>query len=134
MKKVLASGRFNIIHPGHVKYLEKAKSLGDFLVVVIASDRTVKNRGKQLLFPAKERKSLVKALSCVNKAVIGYGIKSKQGYIKILKKEKPSIIALGYDNEVSIKEAKALAKKAGLSCKVVRIKKYKGFETKKIIK
>lgn len=134
MKKVLAGGRFNILHPGHVWFLEKSKSLGDYLVVVIARDRTIKKSNKSLLFPEQERKRMVASLKCVDKTVVGYEIDDERGYVKILKKEKPDIIALGYDQKVDVKQLQALTQNAGLTCKIVRIGNYKGYQTKKIIK
>ena len=134
MKKVLAGGRFNIIHPGHIYFLEKAKELGDYLVVVIASDKTVKNRKVYILFPAKIRKKSVQSLRFVDKVVIGYDISDQSGYVKILKDEKPDIIALGYDQKISVKELAKIALKAGIRCKIVRIGNLKGFKSKEILK
>jgi FAD synthetase len=134
MKKVLTGGRFNIIHPGHIYLLEKAKSLGDCLVVVVASDRTIIKSRKSLIFPEKERKKMVESLKPVDRAVIGYEIEDKSGYAKIIKDEKPDIIALGYDQKVDEKELKKLALKAGADCRIVRIGNFRGYQTKKLLK
>ena len=46
--RILAHGTFDIIHYGHVNYLEKAKSFGDYLVVCVTSDKLAKKNGKNL--------------------------------------------------------------------------------------
>lgn len=133
-RKVLAGGRFNIIHPGHIYFLQKAKALGDSLVVVIASDKTVKDAKKPLLFPAQERRAMVDVIKGVDKTVIGYDIKGEAGYVKIIRDEKPDVIALGYDQKVDVKKLKNLARQAGVRCTIIRIKNFRGYQTKKIIK
>lgn len=134
MKKVLAGGRFNIIHAGHIYFLKKAKSLGDFLVVVIANDRTVKNQGKKIFYQERIRKSVVESIKFVDRAVIGYPIKGQDGYIKIVKDERPNVIALGYDQKINIPFLKQRLRKIGIKCKIKRISQLKGFETNKILK
>lgn len=134
MKKVLVGGRFNILHPGHVYFLEKAKSLGDFLVVVIAHDATIRKQKKFLLFPARERKKLLESLSFVDKVVIGYPIGGEEGYLKMVRKEKPAIIALGYDQKINISRLHKQIASLGLNVKVVTITEKKGFKSRHIVK
>ena len=134
MIKVLAGGRFNIIHPAHVQFLKRAKALGDQLVVVVASDETIKNAGKRAVFPERERQKMVAALKPVDKAVIGYALKGESGYQRIIKKEKPDIIALGYDQLVDQAALKQMCRKAGTTCTIVRIEKYKDYQTKNIVR
>jgi len=127
-KKVLVGGAFNIIHPGHIYFLKKARSMGNSLVVVVANDATLL-KNKYLLYKAKERKKIVENLKFVDKAVIG----DKKDFFKVVRDEKPDIIVLGYDqNEMEIKDG---IERSGLHCKVVRIKeKYKSYGTKDILK
>jgi rfaE bifunctional protein nucleotidyltransferase chain/domain len=69
---VLANGCFDLIHVGHVRYLEGAAALGDVLVVAIngdASTRQIKGSGRPLM-PAGERAELISALRCVDYVVI----------------------------------------------------------------
>src|SRR2546425_7691054 len=71
-KIVLANGCFDILHVGHLRYLEHARSLGDVLVVAINSDksmRTIKDQGRPIL-PENERVPLVSALRCVDHVVL----------------------------------------------------------------
>jgi len=92
-KKVLVGGCFNKIHPGHIYFLEESKKLGDELIVVLTHD---KNNKKLYNSSAKERKKLLESLSIADKILIG-DIKDKT---KIVKKVKPNIIALGYDQKL----------------------------------
>jgi FAD synthetase len=93
MKKVLAAGCFNIIHPGHIYFLKSAKKLGDELIVILANDE---NNRKQYAAPAIEREKLLRSLNIADKIFIG-DAKDKS---KIVKEIKPDIIALGYDQKM----------------------------------
>ena len=94
LKIVLAGGVFDIIHPGHIHTLKEAKKLGDFLVVVIATDRTVmKMKKRKPLHNAQARQELVSSLSMVDLCIIG----NEEDIFKTVDLIKPQIIALGYD-------------------------------------
>jgi 8-oxo-dGTP diphosphatase len=124
--KVLVGGTFNIVHPGHVYFLLKARELGDELVVVVANDKTVLKNKKQLLFPAKVRAGMVKSLDFVDRVVIG----DELDMMKVVRLERPDIIAMGYDqDDAAIKRQVQLA---GFKCRVVKLGKLKGYSTKKI--
>ncbi len=127
--KVLAGGRFNILHPGHIYFLRKAKSLGDYLVVVVANDRTVRREGKDLIFPQAVRKKTVESLRFVDRAVIGHGT----DILKTVEKIKPDIIALGYDQNLKEKELEKRLKERGFFCRIVRIQKLKNYSTRNIM-
>ena len=94
LKIVLAGGVFDIIHPGHIHTLNEAKKLGDFLVVVIATDTTVmKMKKRKPLHNAQARQELVSSLSMVDLCIIG----NEEDIFKTVDLIKPQIIALGYD-------------------------------------
>ncbi|MCL5930405.1 MAG: FAD synthase [Candidatus Thermoplasmatota archaeon] len=133
MIRVLATGVFDILHPGHVHFLTEAKRLGDELVVVVARD-SVAQRMKRLPFiPENIRVTMVGALKPVDRAILGV-----EGNIyDILTVVKPDIVALGYDQEFDANEIVEEGKKRGLELKVARISKYSDSEfdgTRKIIK
>ena len=69
---VFTNGVFDLVHPGHVRYLAAARALGDALVVGVNSDRSVRaNKGPtRPLNPERERVEILLALSCVDAAVI----------------------------------------------------------------
>ncbi len=69
---VLANGCFDLLHVGHIRYLQGAKGLGGKLVVAMNSDESVKQikgEGRPLM-PAQERAEIVSALECVDAVVI----------------------------------------------------------------
>jgi D-beta-D-heptose 7-phosphate kinase/D-beta-D-heptose 1-phosphate adenosyltransferase len=71
-KVVFTNGCFDLLHPGHARYLWAAKQLGDFLVVAVNSDRSVqaiKAKGRPIV-PERERAEMVAALQCVDGVVI----------------------------------------------------------------
>ncbi|RLF37827.1 MAG: FAD synthase [Thermoplasmata archaeon] len=133
MVRVMATGTFDILHLGHIKYLEEAKKLGDELVVVIAHDENVKKRKHSPIMPQETRRKIVESLKVVDRAVNG----KKGDMLEIVEEIKPDIIALGYDQDVDEKELERELKKRGLNVKVVRCSKYEGDDlngTRRIIK
>ncbi len=132
---MLASGVFDLLHYGHVKYLEEAKKLGgedSELVVVVARDATVRKRkGRDPILPEEERRALVEALKPVNKAILGEEDFSLE---KVLSKVKPDIVAVGYDQENLEAELKKVISRKGLDIKVVRLTRYCENSSSKIIK
>ncbi|HEC95298.1 MAG TPA: FAD synthase [Thermoplasmatales archaeon] len=133
MVKVMATGIFDILHLGHIKYLEEAKNLGDELVVVVAHDETVKRRKHTPIMPQEVRRKIIESLKCVDKAVNG-----KDGdMFDVVKEIKPDIIALGYDQRFDEKEIEKQLKKEGLNVKVIRCSRYTGDDlngTRRIIR
>lgn len=133
MKKVIAFGTFDGLHPGHIYYLEKAKKFGE-VIVVIARDSTVRKvKKRKTLLNEKERKKMIESLKVVDKAVLG----SKKGKkFGILKKLKPEVIVLGYDQKPSLKELRKELKKMKLKAQVKRIKAWqpKKFKSSKLKK
>jgi FAD synthetase len=93
MVRVMASGVFDILHTGHISYLEQARSMGDELVVVVASDSTVRKRKHEPITPASMRLKIVGSLKAVDTAVIG----NDGDMFSILGEIRPDIIVLGYD-------------------------------------
>jgi cytidyltransferase-like protein len=96
MKKVMVFGTFDIIHPGHIHMLKEAKEYGDFLIVIIARDETVRQVKKhQPLNNELARRSAVESLGIANRVRLGH-LDNKHD---VLKEEKPDIVALGYDQQ-----------------------------------
>ncbi len=121
---VLAGGVFDILHPGHVFFLSKAKELGDILIVVVARDSTVEKRKRIPIVPGKQRVEMVKALKPVDLAVLG----KSENIFNILEDIKPDVIALGQDQHHIEKEVEDEAEKRGLKVKAVRIKEFRECE------
>jgi len=95
--KVMAVGVFDLLHAGHLHYLEQAKSLGDYLTVVVAHDDTVRVRKHEPVTNHELRKRMVEGLKPVDEAIIGNS--PEVSIFEILPVVNPDIIALGYDQE-----------------------------------
>ena len=100
MSRVMAVGIFDLLHAGHLHYVEQAKSLGEELVVVIAHDKTVRRQKHEPVTGHDLRRRMVEGLKPVDTAIVGNppGIP----IFEILKTVEPDIIALGYDQKHSI--------------------------------
>jgi len=97
MARVMAVGVFDLLHAGHLHYLEQAKALGDYLTVVIAHDDTVRKRKHEPVTGSDLRCRLVAGLKPVDEAIVGNHPNTPM--YDILDIVKPDIIALGYDQE-----------------------------------
>ena len=124
-KVVLASGTFDLLHFGHVKFLEEAKKTGGEnakLVVIVARDSTVqKRKGTMPVMPEDQRRALVEALKVVDEALLGY---EEFDIGRVIEKIKPDIIAVGHDQTGIEREVKRFIAEKGLDIKVVRIGKF----------
>ena len=92
MTKVMVFGTFDNLHKGHLSYFSQARKYGNFLIAVVARDKTVlKVKGKKPVHDERERLQEVKKYA--DKAVLGYlGDK-----YKVISKFKPDVICIGYD-------------------------------------
>ncbi|MAK19885.1 MAG: FAD synthase [Euryarchaeota archaeon] len=93
----MAVGVFDLLHAGHLHYLEQAKSLGDHLTVVVAHDDTVRIRKHEPVTNHDLRRRMVEGLKPVDEAIIGNS--PDVSIFEILPLVNPDIIALGYDQE-----------------------------------
>ena len=76
MVRVLATGTFDILHPGHLCYLSEARALGDELYVIVARDSMIKHKPKPIV-PEAQRLAMVKGLRIVDKAMLGSGVERR---------------------------------------------------------
>ena len=122
MKRVMVFGVFDLLHPGHISFLKQAKKLGSFLIVSVARDINVKKiKGKKPVFDEKKRVAHVKQLKLAKKVVLG-GAKDPWPHIV---KEKPDIIALGYDQGSFVGNLPEQLRKHKLKTRVVRLKAFR---------
>lgn len=127
MKRVMATGTFDIIHSGHGFYLEEAKKLGGDdaeLIVVIARDATVRAKKRVPVVNEKQRLEVVKMLKPVDKAYLGY----VGDIFKIVHEIKPDIIAIGPDQRFNLDELKKELDKRRINAEIIKITKYKKSE------
>ncbi len=122
MKKVMCFGTFDVLHDGHRFYLTEAKKLGDYLVVVVARDGTVKEvKKRQPLHSENERVRSLQQLGIADKVVLG----NSGDKLKVIEVEKPQIICFGYDQTFFTDKIKEKLRQRGLNVEVVRLPAYK---------
>ena len=122
MKTVMAFGTFDLLHPGHINFFNQAKKYGDCLIAIIARDSTVKRlKGKLPLHNEKQRLEAVKGLKLAAKVILG----SLTDKYAVIKKYRPDLIALGYDQTHFTEELKEQINKLKLHTKVIRLKAFK---------
>jgi FAD synthetase len=120
MTRVMAVGVFDLLHAGHLHYMEQAKSLGDHLIVVVAHDDTVRKRKHEPVTGQDLRRRMVEGLKPVDEAVIGNP--PEVPIFDILPKVNPDIIALGYDQEHAEERIRSSLEERGLGhIKVIRV-------------
>jgi len=119
-------GTFDGLHPGHLHFFKQARELAGkgkpLLIVSVARDRNVfkiKNFFPEL--SEKKRMKLVKKSELVNKVVLG----GMNNHLPHILRERPSIIALGYDQKNYVQDLKKDLKNKGLSVKIVRLRPFK---------
>ena len=127
---VFTNGVFDILHPGHVRYLQAARALGDKLIVAINSDRSVRALGKapdRPINPEAERAEILRALACVDEVVIF----DEETPHEIISAIQPDILVKGADwGENNIVGRDVVEARGG---KVVRIPLAEGYSTTRII-
>ncbi len=101
MVRVMASGVFDIIHPGHISYLQQARSYGDELIVVVACDDTVRRRKHEPITPDYMRAKIVENLKPVDKAIVGT---NTGDFFDTVRSVDPDIIVLGFDQNFDEKD------------------------------
>jgi len=122
---VLASGTFDLLHLGHVKYLEEAKKAGGKnaeLIVIVARDSTVeKRKGKRTVMPEDQRRALVESLKVVDEAILGF-----EGFRidKVIEKINPDVIAVGHDQEGIEREVRKAIEEKKFNVQVAKIGRF----------
>jgi len=118
LRVVLAGGVFDIIHPGHLHTLRAAKSLGNVLVVVVATDKTAQGMKSRIpLHNMELRRDLVSSLSMVDYAMVGH----EGDIFKTVEVVRPDIIALGYDQVHQEKFITDGCKKINVNVSIARL-------------
>lgn len=106
----MASGVFDLIHTGHISYLEQAKSFGDELIVVIACDATVRRKKHEPITPDTMRARIVGSLKPVDRAIIG-----RDGdMFETVREVRPDVIVIGFDQKFDIEQLESELSERGL--------------------
>ena len=126
---VFTNGVFDLLHPGHVRYLQQARALGDALIVGVHSDRSArsnKGRGRPII-PAVERAEVLEALACVDGVVV-FDEDTPQALIAELE---PDVLVKGADWAENAIVGRDLVEARG--GRVVRIAVEPGYSTSSLI-
>ena len=116
MTTVVATGTFDLLHPGHILYLERSKILGDELVVIVARDVNVRHKPKPVL-PEEQRQRMVQSLKAVDRAILG----EESDIFRTIEQLNPDIITLGFDQHFDIGHLETELSRRGLHPRIVRI-------------
>jgi len=115
MKRVVAQGTFDILHPGHVHYLREAQSMGDGLHVIIARRSNVTHKPAPVI-PGPQRVEMVEALDPVDHARLGH----PEDIFVPIEEIDPDVIALGYDQHHDAAAIESQLAERGIDCAVER--------------
>ncbi len=122
MKKIITYGTFDLFHLGHLRILERAKNLGDYLVVAVSSDEFNAIKGKKCVYPFEHRKQIVEAIKYVDEVIREDAWEQKK---KDVKKYNIDILVMGADWQGKFDELIEL-------CEVVYLDRTDGISTTQI--
>ena len=121
MRRVVATGTFDILHTGHLYYLEESRRLGDELHVIVARDANVKHKPRPIV-PEDQRLKMVAALKPVDHAVLG----DLHDMFRPIREIRPAVITIGFNQHFDEEKLRAELSAREIPANVVRIGKYTG--------
>ena len=121
MKRVVATGTFDLLHPGHLYYLEESRRLGDKLYVIVARDANVRHKPTPVI-PENQRLAMVAALRPVDHALLG----DLHDMFRPIREIQPAIITIGFNQHFDEAQLRGDLTARGIVADVVRIGQYPG--------
>lgn len=118
MKRVVAQGTFDILHPGHLHYLREARAMGDELHVIVARSTNVTHKEGPVI-PDEQRAEMVGALDPVDHARLGH----PEDIFVPIEEIDPAVIVLGYDQYHDEASIEAALERRSIDCTVCRASK-----------
>ncbi|NMB80106.1 MAG: FAD synthase [Methanomicrobiales archaeon] len=118
-RRIVATGTFDLLHPGHLFYLEESKKLGDELFVIVARDVNVKHKPHPIV-PEDQRLQMVAALKPVDHAMLG---DTKDMFLPI-EKIHPDVITIGFNQMFDEKKLAGQLAGRNLTPQIVRIGRF----------
>ena len=94
MKKVITYGTFDLLHPGHVNILRRAKDLGDYLIVAVSSDEFNALKGKKSYYSFEERRHILDAIKYVDEVIPEHNWEQK---VQDVQKHAVDVFVMGDD-------------------------------------
>jgi len=130
---VLVGGCFDLIHFGHLKFLEAAKKQGNYLIVALESDDFIKkNKRKISVHQQNERAEILSSLDMIDMVILLPLFKSNNDYFELVKTISPSFIAVT-EGDPQLENKRKQASKIGAKVKEV-VTNLKDFSTRNIAK
>jgi glycerol-3-phosphate cytidylyltransferase len=124
MRRVITFGTFDVLHVGHVRILQRARALGDWLVVGVSSDAlNVAKKGRRPIYPQADRLTMIAALRCVDEVFVEESLELKGEY---LKRHRASVLVMGDDWKGRFDEFRSI-------CEVVYLPRTPSVSTTEII-
>ncbi|GAB7020424.1 adenylyltransferase/cytidyltransferase family protein [Halostagnicola bangensis] len=114
-RTVVAQGTFDILHPGHVHYLEQAAAMGDELVVIVARKTNVDHKESPVC-SGRQRRAVIDSLEVVDEAVLGH----EEDIFLPIEEIDPDVIALGHDQHHDDEAIETELERRGIDCTVER--------------
>lgn len=122
MKKVITFGAFDLVHEWHKFFLNQAKKYWNFLITIVARDSTIqKIKWKAPLYKEQKRLKDIKDLWISDLVELGHHV----DMMFAIKKHKPDIVAIGYDQNSFIYELSEFLRKNKLKTSVITIDPHK---------
>lgn len=118
MKRVMLFGTFDILHAGHLYVFKKAGELGSVTAVVARDGRVKKIKGQSSIHSERERAEILGHIDLIDKVVLG---SAGNDVYRIIKKERPDIIVLGYDQNHFVDQLQEKIIEYGLKTKIIRL-------------
>ena len=125
MTTVLASGVFDLLHYGHIRFLEEAKKKAgkdSRLVVIVARDETVHRlKGSDPVIPEDQRRAIVESLEVVDEALLGF---EDLDLTRVIQQLKPDLIAVGHDQDYICDQLIKIKKALEMDFEIIRIERF----------
>ncbi|MBS7244306.1 MAG: pantoate--beta-alanine ligase [Comamonas sp.] len=124
MKKIITFGTFDVLHVGHIRILQRARALGDYLIVGVSSDAlNFSKKQRYPVYPESERIEIVQSIAGVNEVFREDSLELKGEYIK---KYQADVLVMGDDWVGRFDEFKTL-------CEVIYLPRTEGISTTQLI-
>ena len=115
MRRAVAQGTFDLLHPGHLHYLEEAADMAGELHVIVARGNNVTHKPKPVV-PDDQRREMVAALEAVDEARLGH----TEDFFVPVRDIDPDVIVLGHDQHHDEDTLSAMLEEEGIDCAVAR--------------
>lgn len=123
MKRIITFGTFDVFHIGHLRILERARALGDYLIVGISTDQmNFDKKGRYPVYNQEERREIIAALRCVDEVFWEESLAQKRQYLQTYRAD---VLVMGddwagkFDEFMDICEVKYLTRTPSISTTAV---------------